>query len=160
MSQFIGNESILARKDRRLVPSYQNLRRQFDRIQDRDLPSQYPGGYANAYWPGGGGLQGAQSTEVPILAGVSRDVSERYAWGAASRLAFIGVTRDAQGTLLGGVTCSLFRTADKTLIAEIVSGVDGSFFLQSPFTDGHFIVFNKTGAQDVFGTTKQTLIGA
>lgn len=117
--------------------------------------------YATAWWPTRGGLQGDDGLDVGVLTGVSYGDYERAMTGAASRVGFSGVTRDALGAPLAGVTCSLFRTSDKLWIMDFVSRSDGTFSLQSWFSpDQHFIVYNKSGSPDVFGTTKQTLVGA
>jgi hypothetical protein len=160
MSQLIGGAlpvNVLERKDRRLVPTYQVTRRERDRVVDRDLPTPYPGGYANNFWPGGGGL----SAGTGILSAVYGRSVARLAWGIASRVGFVGRTYDQNGNVLGGVTCSLFRTSDKLWIMDVISNFDGSFLLQSWYSpDTHFIVFSKAGSPEVFGTTRQTLVGA
>jgi hypothetical protein len=85
----------------------------------------------------------------------------RLAHGCASRVGFVGVSRDQYGAPLGGVTCSLFLTATKAWIMDIVSDTNGAFLLQSVYSpDTHFIVFHKSGSPDVFGTTRQNLVGA
>jgi hypothetical protein len=160
MSQFIGGAlqtNIIERKDRRLVPAYQVIRRERDRIVDRDLPTSYPGGYTNQFWPGGGGI----SADTGILSAIYGRSVARLAWGQGSRVGFVGRTYDQNGNVLGGVTCSLFRTSDKLWIMDVISGADGAFLLQSWYSpDNHFIVFSKAGAPEVFGTTRQTLVGA
>jgi hypothetical protein len=164
MSQFIGNAlptTIIERKDRRLVPTYQVIRRERDRINDRDLPTGFPGGYTSSFWPGNRGFVCDQSEGCLLSAIYSRPVA-RLAWGQGSRVGFVGRTYDANGNVLGGVTCSLFRTSDRLWIMDVVSdAVDGSFLLQSWYSpDTHFIVFSKAGSPEVFGTTRQTLVGA
>lgn len=164
MSQLIGGAlpvNILERKDRRLVPSYQMIRRERDRIVDRDLPTAYPGGYTTAFWPGNRGFVGDQSVDVGIMEAVWSRQLARLAWGAGSRVGFIGKTYDQNGNVLPGVTCSLFRTSDRLWIMDVVSDSNGDFLLQSWYSpDTHFIVFSKSGSPEVFGTTRQTLIGA
>jgi hypothetical protein len=118
-------------------------------------------GYQNEFWPGNGSFGGDQSADVAIMVPIWSRRMKRFASGEASRVGFIGISFDQFGTPLAGVTCSLFRTSTKEWIMDIVSGSDGSFLLQSWYSpDTHFIVFNKSGAPDVFGTTKQTLVGA
>jgi hypothetical protein len=164
MSQMLGGAEIttvLGRKDRRLVPTYQVIRRERDFIVDRDLPTSYPGGYANNFWPGGRGFTGDGSADVAIQTAVWGRSIARLAWGAGSRVGFVGITFDQNGNVLAAVTCSLFRTSTKEWIMDIVSGTDGSFLLQSWYSpDNHFIVFSKAGSPEVFGTTRQTLVGA
>lgn len=164
MSQLIGGAlptQILDRKDRRLVPNYQLIRRERDRIVDRDLPTAYPGGYTSSFWPGGGGLTGDMAVDVSMMQAVWRLAPARLALGIASRVGFVGRTYGETGAILGGVTCSLFRTSTKEWIMDVISGDDGSFLLQSWYSpDTHFIVFSKAGSPEVFGTTRQTLVGA
>lgn len=164
MSQLIGGaepNAILSRKDRRLVPTFQTIRRERDRSVDRDMPVAYPGGYTNSFWPGGGGLTGDMAVDVGLMVAIYGRPVARLAWGIASRVGFVGRTFDNNNAPLGGVTCSLFRTSDKLWIMDVISDFEGRFLLQSWYSpDTHFIVFSKTGAPDVFGTTRQTLVGA
>lgn len=164
MSQLIGGAlpaNILERKDRRLVPTYQVLRRERDRVADRNAATEYPAGYTSAFWPGNRGFVGDAGADIGVMAAVWSRPPARLAWGEASRVGFVGRTYDQAGAILGGVTCSLFRTSDRLWIMDVVSNADGSFLLQSWYSpDTHFIVFSKTGAPDVFGTTRQTLVGA
>jgi hypothetical protein len=163
MSAFVGGAlptTILARKDRRLVPSYQVIRRQRDRLNDRDMPTAYPGGYTSDFWPGNRGFVGDHGTDVAMMEAVWSRQPARLAWGIASRVGFDGVTRDQYGTPLGGVTCSLFLTATRQWIMDIVSDANGAFLLQSFYSpDTHFIVFAKAGSPNVFGATDQNLVG-
>lgn len=163
MSGFIGgalSQTIINTKDRRLVSNYQNLRRQQDLVSERYNATRYPGGYVSDYWPGGRGFNG-DSVEAPVVEALWGRGITRLAHGCSSRLGFVGVTRDAAGGRLAGVTCSLFRTSTKEWIMDIVSDVNGDFLLQTFYSpDTHFIVFSKTGAPDVVGTTRQTLLGA
>jgi hypothetical protein len=160
MSQLVGGalpNFLLQRKDRRLVPTYQVVRRERDRISDRDLPTSYPGGYTSNFWPGNRGL----ADDSGQLSAVYGRSIARFAWGQGSRVGFVGTTYDQNGNVLGGVTCSLFRTSDRLWIMDVISGGDGSFLLQSFYSpDTHFIVFSKAGSPEVFGTTRQTLVGA
>lgn len=164
MSGLVGaaeSTGYLQMKDKRLVTNYQIVRRQRDRISERHSATAYPGGYISDYWPGGMGLGGDQAADVGVLSSVWSRTPSRLSHGCASRVGFVGVARDQYGAPLAGATCSLFRTATKEWIMDIVSGADGSFLLQSWYSpDTHFIVFSKTGPPDMFGTTKQSLVGA
>ena len=165
MSQLLGAAEptlgFIAQKDVRMVPVYGNIRRERDFIIIRHSATNFPGGWATTFWPGGGGLTGDQSADTSMLAAIWRGPVARLAWGSASRVGFVGTTRDAAGGRLAGVTCSLFRTSDKLWIMDVVSDANGDFLLQSWYSpDTHFIVFAKSGAPDVVGTTRQTLVGA
>ena len=156
MSQMLGGADgfgIIAPNDRRLE-LVRTDRTRTNRATDRQLS------YATPWWPPRGGFYGDYAVDVGVQAGQPYGNLERIGQAGASRLGFIGTTRDANGTLIGGVTCSLFHTSDRLWIMDTVSAADGSFFLQSPFAgDQHFIVFYKAGTPEIFGTTKQTLMG-
>jgi hypothetical protein len=164
MSMLTGNTNggvALYAKDRRLVPIYQDIQKQRDRISERHSATQYPGGYTSSFWPGGRGLLGDLGVDFGVASAVYGRPIARLAWGCASRVGFVGVSFDQYGTPLAGVTCSLFRTSTKEWIMDFTSASDGTFLLQSWYSpDQHFIVFYKAGSPDVFGTTRQTLVGA
>lgn len=165
MSGFIGNSNtlntVLATKDSRIAAPRFLVREFADRNTPRYNPTQTTGGFISTYWPRGGGFLGDQALDYGVMVSIwSRNFS-RVAYGASSRVGFVGVTRDSAGGRLGAVTCSLFRTSDRQWIMDVVSDVNGDFLLQSWYSpDTHFIVFSKTGAPDVIGTTRQTLVGA
>jgi hypothetical protein len=73
-----------------------------------------------------------------------------------------GITRDAQGVVLGGCMVDLFLTAtdkiQKTQVSDPTTGIY-SFFVQGPPTN-YYIVAYKAGAPDVSGTTVNTLAGS
>lgn len=65
MSGFVGDAGgVLSTKDRRLVPNYQAIRRQMDRISERYSATVYPGGYVSDYWPGNGSMGGDRAVDV------------------------------------------------------------------------------------------------
>lgn len=81
--------------------------------------------------------------------------------GAMYRFAISGVTRDVNGSPLGGVTVKMFRTSTDEMVGSVVSDPLGNYFVTSPYyPDTHYIVMYKAGFPDVFGTTVNTLIGA
>jgi hypothetical protein len=149
-------------KDERLAPNYQAIHRQRDRISERhSATGNAPVGYTSDFWPGNGGFGGDQATDVAVNRAVWSRGLARLAHGVASRVGFVGVTRDQYGAPLGGVTCSLFKTDTRAWIMDIVSDANGNFLLQSVYSpDTHFIVFYKAGSPEVFGTTRQALVGA
>lgn len=118
-------------------------------------------GFACEFWPGGGGLD-ASGDEWNRA--IQWDFPDLFT-GATARFAFTGVTRDAYGSALGGVTVKLFKTSGTglkdTLIDEIVSNSDGTFQVTTAYyPDTHYLVTYKAGTPDVQGTTVNTLIGA
>lgn len=165
MSQLVGAADptlgYIALKDKRLVPTFSVLRRERDFVVERYSATQYPGGYSTPFWPGNKGFVGDGSTDYGMIEAVWSRSPARIAQGAASRVGFVGVTRDQYGAPLGGVTCSLFRTATREWIMDIVSDAGGNFLLQSWYSpDTHFIVFYKAGAPSVYAATDQILVGA
>lgn len=160
MSNFIESAvfKVLSIKDRRLQPNYQVIRRERDRIVERKHATEMPSDYKNAFWPGNAAVLGGASSDV--LQGVWSRPMSRIGHGEASRLGFVGITRDQNGNILGGVTCSLFLTATRAWIMDVVSDANGAFLLQTFYSpDTHFIVFWKAGAPNLFDTTDQTLQG-
>lgn len=146
--------AVITQDDFRMYYPLRNDRADRERVVSRQRS------YATPWWPCRGGLVG-DAGDTSVQTDTAYNIVSRVSQGAASRVGFIGVTRDANGAPLAGVTCSLFRTSDKLWIMDFVSRSDGTFSLQSWFSpDQHFIVYNKSGSPDVFGTTKQTLVGA
>lgn len=158
MSQMIGDQNaVVTANDIRMHMPSRNQKPLTSKISPRVYS------YATRYWPGsaGCGFYGDTAADIGVGQAQSYGPMERIAEGAASRVGFVGITRDQYGAPLGGVTCSLFRTSDRQWIMDVVSRSDGGFGLVSPYSpDTHFIVYLKSGAPDVFGTTKQTLVGA
>lgn len=70
-----------------------------------------------------------------------------------------GVTRDSNGTILGGCTVLLFLTSTHAFVASTTSNAVTGAFSFAGLTDGasYFIVSIKAGFPDVFGTTDDTL---
>jgi hypothetical protein len=89
--------------------------------------------------------------------------------GAVAAMGFVGYSRDAYGTVLGGCTMKLFKTVDggypntkDVKVYEVVSNTTTGFYsLYTPYhPDTHYIVSFKAGSPDVQGVTVNTLIGA
>jgi hypothetical protein len=163
MSGFLGaampTPRIMA-KDMSLVPTYR-ARNARPRKTERSCLLHMPCGYANDFWPGNRGFVGDYATDVGMWGCTWARRMERVAHGVASRVGFVGVTRDQYGAPLAGVTCSLFLTATRAWIMDIVSDANGAFLLQSFYSpDTHFIVFAKAGSPNVYGATDQNLVGA
>ena len=157
MSQMLGGADgggLLYPNDARLMTAVRTGQDGRLRAVDRQLS------YATPWWPPRGGFYGDLAADVGIQMAQSYGNLDRSATGGASRLRVQGTTRDANGTPISGVTCSLFRTSDRQWIMDTVSLSDGSFQLFTPFTpDQHFVVFYKAGGPVIFATTVQTIIG-
>jgi hypothetical protein len=117
------------------------------------------GSMRTEWWPRGGGFLGDPAVDFGVLDGVWWTQPE-IAGGTTSRYGITGVTRDAYGSPLGGVTVKLFLTADDTRVDQMVSGPAGNYLLSSPFLAGHYVIAYKAGSPDVEGTTVNTLVPA
>lgn len=162
MSQFIGGalpQFILEKKDERFHREGQPVADARTRHPVRhDMGFE---GFYSDYWPGGRGFIGALGADFGVLLPVWRKLLRRITAGAASRVGFVGVTRDQYGAPVGGCVVQLFRTSDDLFIMEQTSDTSGNFLLQSWYSpDTHYIVAYKAGSPDIFGTTVNTLVGA
>ena len=71
-----------------------------------------------------------------------------------------GVTKDANGAVLGACALVLFRTADNSIAAQGVSDASGNYRLDaSPYLT-HYLTAYKAGVPDVAGVTVNTLVGS
>lgn len=121
-----------------------------------DLPRYETGKYVSPFWPRGGALLG-DSGDVGYLDNV--EWGPRYLYGGSSSfLGFPGVTRDAYGSPLGGVTVMLFQTSNRQYVTEVVSDAAGNFLVPVAFAaTACFLVYYKAGSPDVFGTSLNNL---
>jgi hypothetical protein len=73
-----------------------------------------------------------------------------------------GVTRDSEGTVLGGCDVHLFRTTDDVEVGQVVSDSStGAYsFTVGSNAEPYYIVAFKAGSPDVSGTTVNTLHGS
>lgn len=133
-------------------------------LRTRSPARASPGyGHANPFWPSQArAFYGDYGVDTSGILGSGW--SPRYyrrAQGAASRVGFVGVTRDQYGAPTGGCVVQLFLTATDAFIMEVTSDASGNFLLQSWYSpDAHYIVAYKAGSPDIFGTTVNTLVGA
>lgn len=119
--------------------------------------------YRSPWWPGLTSL-----LQDPDGSSAPGDLFEgrRWQWpdtntGASSRYGVVGVTRDAFGGVLGGVTVKLYRTSTDEVTSTMVSDAQGNYTVTTPYyPDGHYIVIYLAGFPDVYGTTVNTLQGA
>ena len=162
MSQLIGAAQPQFRLERKDV----RLHREGQPIEDARarMPIRHDMGYEgfySDYWPGNRGFVGDLGADVGLLLPVWRKLLRRITAGAASRVGFVGVTRDQYGAPVGSCVVQLFRTSDDLFIMEQASDASGNFLLQSWYSpDTHYIVAYKAGSPDIFGTTVNTLVGA
>jgi hypothetical protein len=88
--------------------------------------------------------------------------------GAVSKLAFVGVSRDAYGSILPSCVMKLFKTADgnfpdtkdRILDQATSDPTTGGFLLLTPYAEAHYIALFKAGTPNVQGVSDNNLIGA
>ena len=73
-------------------------------------------------------------------------------------MSLTGISRDSAGVALGGCTVLLFRTQDRTLVAETVSDGAGNYSFSVMKGGPFFLVEYKAGSPDVSGTSLNTLV--
>lgn len=121
--------------------------------------------FTSPWWPRGAGLDASGGG---MLEAVGWALPTFYS-GAISKMAFIGVTRDAYGSILPSCITKLFKTTDgayagtkDVLLDQTTSdATTGAYTLYTLYyPDAHYIVAYKAGSPDVEGTTVNTLIGA
>lgn len=76
-------------------------------------------------------------------------------------LIIAGISRDANGAVLGGCTVKLFATATDVLKeTQISDAVTGAYQFSSILEPGtYYLVEYKAGSPDVAGTSVNTLVG-
>lgn len=129
-----------------------------DRLEISSLTHR-DGSMRTEWWPRGGGFLGDQAVDFGVRDGVWWAQPE-IVGGTTSRYGITGVTRDAYGSPVGGVTVKLFLTSDDSRVDQTVSDPVGTFLVSSPYLTGHYLVAYKTGTPDVEGTTVNTLVPA
>lgn len=70
-----------------------------------------------------------------------------------------GRTQDASGLPLGFCTVKLFNAATDVLVAQTTSDITGLYSFVVDKTQRYYEVVYKAGAQDVYGTSLNTLQG-
>lgn len=121
------------------------------------------GEYNSPWWPASGLIGDPHSQGLTAFETMRPDTWGEYdvTAGTSGRFGFSGITRDAYGSPLGGMTVKLYRTSTDEMVSSVVSDVNGNFTVLTPYyPDAHFINIYKTGSPDVFGTTANTLVGA
>lgn len=120
--------------------------------------------YRTQWWPGTGQVMSGDP-DGSTISGPTLNESQN-SWeetdqeeGGAGRYGIIGVTRDAYGSPLGGMTVKLYRTSDDSVQSSTVSDQFGNYTVTTPYyPDAHYIIVYKSGSPDTFGTTPNTLI--
>jgi hypothetical protein len=76
---------------------------------------------------------------------------------AEQNIRFSGVSRDATGNPLSGVTVNLFRTSDNSFVGSTISDGSGNWVFYGVSGDPFFVVEYMSGVPDVFGTSPNNL---
>lgn len=112
-----------------------------------------PASFVSPWWPAVNGFLGDPGTDFGMLAAKMWGEYDQAA-GASSSYGFSGVTRDAAGSPVGGVTVKCFRSADDFKTCEVTSDAQGNFSVSTPYyPDTHYLVAYKSGSPDIAGTT-------
>jgi hypothetical protein len=81
--------------------------------------------------------------------------------GGTASYRIAGITRDANGNPLGGVTVMLFATGTDKLQTKIVSDANGNWAALVPDnTTTYYSVIDKQGSPEVAGCSVNTLTGS
>ncbi len=70
-----------------------------------------------------------------------------------------GTTRSGSGAALPNCAVTAFRTADKSIAAQVVSDANGLYLFSASPSLQHEVVAYLAGSPDVAGTTVNTLVG-
>lgn len=126
-------------------------------LVEREAPLANPTTFATPWWPRSG-FCGDTSADVGVwnTAWTAWDTPE-LTEGTNSRFGYAGITRDAAGAPLAGVTVKIFGTADDLKKGEdVVSDVNGAFVASTPNYLPHWLYMRKTGTPDVGGVSVST----
>lgn len=89
------------------------------------------------------------------------DSLQFYKWSGSTRWVQIaGITRNASGVPIGGVTVKVYRTSDDLELMSTVSADDGAYQVATNESFQCYLVAYKAGAPDVEGTTRNDLVGS
>jgi hypothetical protein len=83
----------------------------------------------------------------------------KVAKGVHARRLISGITKNATGAALGGVTVDLYDAPTKTLVDTVVSDAGGYYVAGTPYGTAVFANAYLAGSPDVAGTTINTLVG-
>lgn len=118
-------------------------------------------GWQTPWWPSmsclGVGRDNLTETGLIVAPGGWADP---WTWsGASSRLAFVGITRDAAGSALGTCTVRCIRTSTDEMVSKVTSDANGAYIATTPYSDAHFLVIHNA-AGDRAGASVNTILPA
>jgi hypothetical protein len=132
-----------------------------------DLTSAYQGedqGFVSTWWPRRSAIFGAQLDGVDegLLGAnlLTLPPLHSFQWvsgGANGRLGFVGVTRDAFGSPLGGCTVRCHRSSNGELVSQVTSNEFGAYTATSPYLEAHYLTVHKAGSPAVAGASLDTV---
>lgn len=117
--------------------------------------------FRTAWWPCNGGLMpGDLGLDVSMLQEVAwwGDCWGNLPGGCNGRLVFIGVTRDANGTPIGGATVTLIRTSTREVVSIVTSNANGRYVATTPYGDQHFLTMHYAGPPAIAGASIDSLL--
>lgn len=172
MTGFVGNATsamsvLLLGDDKRIFPGFMTDQDPFAivMIDEPYLFFQYE----TLYWPRSDFTGNTTGVASEILGATWRDKTELIqpcGGGSSSRMAIFGTCRDVYGTPVVGAVVKLFKTLNTptpgkdVLLDEVVSDGNGNYTVTTPYyPDTHYIVEYKTGSPDIFGSSRNDLIG-
>jgi hypothetical protein len=122
--------------------------------------------YQTQWWPRTDMLTGCGDEMLGAPWTDKTELVQPVGGGTNSRMAIFGTCRDVNGTPVVGAIVKLFKTADlpspgKDIILDtVISDANGNYTVTTPYyPDTHYIVEYKTGSPDIFGSSRNDLIG-
>lgn len=106
-------------------------------------------GFTTPWWPASGMVLGGRgdgsSCDLQDLAPSYQDAYPLS--GCNGRLGFVGYTRDAYGSAIGGVAVKCFLTSTDELVASVTSDpTTGYYIATTPYAAAHYLVVQKPSA--------------
>lgn len=117
--------------------------------------------FRTPWWPAGGaGFLGDMGADISCLIDKIQRNSDPWGnlpGGCNGRLAFVGITRNANGTPISNATVRCFRSSTTELCSQVTSDADGQYVATTPYADGHFLTVHSSTPSATAGATIDTL---
>lgn len=115
-------------------------------------------GFVNPWWPAGTGFLGDQGADLSLIPKQSWWGAPWVSVGACNgRRAFVGITRDANGSPIAGATVRCFRASSDELVSKVTSDANGRYEATTPYADAHYLTVHLASSPPVAGATIDTL---